>query len=88
MKILSVTDGVANLDVDGTGVPASATSLASLGVIDAELRQIASLYAVDQSLWRVALPHLSVWDSNWGIVPPADATQPVCTVLNSDHAPT
>lgn len=88
VKILSVTDGVANLDVDGTGAPASAASLAALGIIDAERRQIASLYTVNQSLWRVALPHLSVWDSNWGIVPPADAVPPKCTVLSSDHAPT
>jgi len=73
---LSVTNGLANLDLDGSGQPASATALAALGVSDAERGQLATLYAVGQTLWRVPIPHFSAWDSNWGFGPPPDATPP------------
>ena len=76
VKLLSVTNGLANLDLDGSGQPASATALAALGVSDAERGQLATLYAVGQTLWRVPIPHFSAWDSNWGFGPPPDATPP------------
>ncbi len=76
VKILSITNGMANLDVDGSGTPASAQALASLGVTDAELQQLAAMYQPGQSLWRVPITHFSFWDFNWGIAPPIDATGP------------
>jgi RHS repeat-associated protein len=65
VQILSVTGGAANLDVDGGGQPAAAAALAALGVTDAERQQLASLYAVGQSLWRVPLTHFSLFDFAW-----------------------
>jgi RHS repeat-associated protein len=76
VEILSITSGMADLDIDGSGTPASAQALASLGVTDAELQQLAAMYQPGQSLWRVPITHFSFWDFNWGIAPPIDAVGP------------
>jgi hypothetical protein len=73
VEVVGVTSGMADLDLDGDGRPDSATSLASLGISDAERQQLASLYSVGQSLWRVRIPHFSTWDLNWSAGLPADA---------------
>ncbi len=77
LKILSVTGGLANLDLDGSGTPAAAAALSALGITDAERQQLASLYAAGQSLWRMPIPHFDQpWDANQGIFPPPDAISP------------
>ncbi len=76
ISILSVTDGKADLDVDGSGQPAGDAALAALGVTDAERAQLATLYQPGQSLWRTAITHFSPWDCNWPYGPPSDATPP------------
>jgi RHS repeat-associated protein len=73
VKVLSVTGGLADLDVDGSGQTASTAALAALGIGDAERQQLAALYQSGQSLWRVPLTHFSPWDQNWPYGPPADA---------------
>ncbi len=73
IQILSVTGGLADVDIDGDGAANDAASLAELGINDAERAKLANLYAVGQSLWRIALPHLSTWDANWNWGPPLDA---------------
>jgi RHS repeat-associated protein len=75
IRLLSVTGGVANLDIDGSGNPASYPALTALGINTAEREQLASLYAVGQSLWRVSLNHFSSWDSNFAFGPPAGSGQ-------------
>ncbi|MGH8474249.1 MAG: PKD domain-containing protein [Methylococcales bacterium] len=76
VKILSITGGTANLDVNGNGVPATDPEYAALGVNTAERQQLATLYAVNQVLWRVPIIHFSPWDSNWPYGPPPDAQPP------------
>ncbi len=44
VKILSVTNHMADLDIDGSGTPASADALAAAGITDAERQQLASTY--------------------------------------------
>src|SRR5262249_60344923 len=56
--------------------PADGKALAALGVNDEERREMGKLYKAGQSLWRVAIPHFSVWDLNWPFSPPRDATAP------------
>ena len=73
IKILSVTNGFANLDVTGSGQPADTAALAALGITDAERERLAGLYSVGKSLWRAQVTHLSTWDCNWPYGPPADA---------------
>ncbi|MFN8541320.1 MAG: S-layer homology domain-containing protein [Thermomicrobiales bacterium] len=74
VKIVGVTGGRADLDLDGDG---NADDGAALGITDAERAQLASLYAVGQSLWRVPISHFSAWDSNWPFGPPPDAAPPM-----------
>jgi hypothetical protein len=76
VKILSITGGTANLDVIGNGQPATDPEYAALGITVAERQSLATLYAVNQSLWRVPIIHFSKWDSNWPFGPPGDAQPP------------
>ena len=76
IKVLSVQGGVAALDLDGDGVAEGPTALAALGVAQAELQQLATLYTAGQSLWRVPIAHFSPWDCNWPYGPPQDAEPP------------
>jgi RHS repeat-associated protein len=72
VQVLSIADGFAVLDVDGSGQPASATALAELGISDAERAQLAALYQPGQSLWRTPVTHFTPWDCNWPYGPPPD----------------
>ncbi|MFZ5786981.1 MAG: carboxypeptidase-like regulatory domain-containing protein, partial [Acidobacteriota bacterium] len=75
VQILSVNAGMADLDLDGSGVAASAPALAALGITDGERQQLAVLYQPGQSLWRVAIPHfMAPWDVNWPFSMPDGAT--------------
>jgi RHS repeat-associated protein len=76
VEILSVTAGLADLDVDGSGVVADPTALAALGITDGERAQLATLYAPGASLWRVPVSHFSLFDFNWPYGPPPDAEPP------------
>jgi hypothetical protein len=53
IKILSVTDGLAAVDIDGSGQPADEFDLEFEGFTTEELQYLASHYAVGQTLWRV-----------------------------------
>lgn len=64
------------LDVSAAQDLADAAALAALGVTDAVRAQLAGLYPVGRSLWRVRLTHLSTWDCNWPYGPPRDAKPP------------
>lgn len=63
VKVLSINAGVASLDVNGSGQPASAADLTALGITNPELREVGRLYAPSQTLWRLLLPHFSDWDT-------------------------
>ncbi|MBM7117715.1 RHS repeat-associated core domain-containing protein [Archangium primigenium] len=76
LQVHGVLEGVAQLDVTGDGVPDSAAVLATLGISEAEQRQLASLYPVGKSLWRVPVSHFTPWDYNWPYGPPPGARPP------------
>ncbi len=76
VKLLAITDGLALLDMTGSGSPSSDTDLQALGVTVAERRLLAELYSPGQSLWRVPIPHFTPWDCNWPYGPPPDAEPP------------
>jgi hypothetical protein len=59
VKVLSVTNGMADLDIDGSGTAATAAALTALGITDAERAQLAQLYQPGQSLWRMLIPHFT-----------------------------
>ena len=74
--ILSVTGGLADLDLDGSGSPASASQLSALGISTDEQSQLALLYPPGQSVWRVPITHFSPEDYNWPDSPPPDVEPP------------
>ncbi len=76
VKILSTGGGLANLDVDGSGNPATAPQYAALSMTDAERQQLAALYAVGQSLWRVPITHFTPFDKNRQFSVPPGAVGP------------
>jgi RHS repeat-associated protein len=76
VQILSVTAGLADLDLTGAGAPADAAALAALGITADERQSLAALYPVGQTLWRVPLRHFSAWDFNWPYHVPPDAVAP------------
>jgi RHS repeat-associated protein len=70
VEILSIAGGMAELDVDGSGNPADAEVLATLGISDDERTRLATLYPVGATLWRVPTTHFTVFDYNWPWGPP------------------
>ena len=62
VRIVSIVDGRAYLDIDGDGLADDATTI---GVTDGEREQLATLYAVNQSLWRLQVDHFTPYDPNW-----------------------
>ena len=70
------TDGLAELDVDGSGNPADATALSLLGITDTERQKIATLHTPGKSYWRVPITHFTPWDYNWPYAPPKDSEPP------------
>lgn len=63
--ILGTSGGVADLDVDGSGNPATPEALAEIGITEPEREELAALYSPGQSLWRVPLSHFTPYDFNW-----------------------
>ncbi len=80
IQILSVNNGVVDIDVDGSGQPADSTMLTTLGITTTEREQLPSLYTSGQTLWRVPITHFTPWDYNWPYGAPFDAKPP--TVSN------
>lgn len=63
IKILSISNDLAELDTDGNNVVDNGVAL---GITNAERQQLATLYPVGQSLWRLLIPHFTPWDMNQG----------------------
>lgn len=64
IEIVSITDGMADLDVTGDGNADTGAELAALGITDAERAELLGLYQVGQSLWRARFESFSPKDLN------------------------
>ncbi|MCK5147773.1 carbohydrate binding domain-containing protein [bacterium] len=64
LEIVSVSNGVANIDVTGDHLADTPDTLAIVGIDLNERKSIADLYDPGQSLWRVELNHFSPIDLN------------------------
>ncbi len=93
IQILGVTNGLAQVDWDGSGAPADDGTLAANHFSNVELQQLAATYASGKTLWRMPMAHFSSKDWNFGLSSnnkspnaPGDSpqTQP-CDVTDSDY---
>ena len=76
IKVVGISEGLADLDLDGNGLADDAAAQADLGINDAERQRVAALYAPGQELSRILLPHLTPWDFNFPYGPPLGAQSP------------
>ena len=86
VKVLAETSGQAELDLDGSGQPATAATLAELGITTAELIEVASLYSPGQRLWRVPIRHFTPWSIAWTYIFLDDAFGPPARPPKEGHA--
>src|SRR5262249_55649905 len=61
VQVLAIVDSQAILDVDGSGAPATAETLAAMGITGTERLKLAELFAPGQSFWRVPVDHFTAW---------------------------
>jgi len=87
IKILTITNGMAYLDVNGSNKQANASQLTALNISDAERQQLAAVYQPNQTLWRVPIMHFTPWDCNWPYGPPRDATSPNQSTPDQNNPP-
>ncbi|MBK9715620.1 MAG: hypothetical protein IPO81_30720 [Kouleothrix sp.] len=73
IAIVGLSDGMAELDLDGDG---AADDPATLAIADDERAALAQRYDVGHQLWRVPVTHFSPWDFNWPFGAPRDAIAP------------
>jgi hypothetical protein len=79
VKVLSITNGLADLDVTGDGLADS---------LDTDERaRLGGLYAPGTTLWRVEMSHFTPWDLNWPYGPPEDACKPGDAVCDLGDGP-
>ncbi|MBK7146862.1 MAG: hypothetical protein IPH76_17305 [Xanthomonadales bacterium] len=84
IKIVGVENALAQIDIDGSGLAATAEALTEMGISGAERARLAQTYAVGAELWRTPLDHLTPWDCNWPYVPPDDVEEPTDPDLEDD----
>jgi RHS repeat-associated protein len=70
MQILGSSNGIASIDLNGSGAPASSNALAASGFTTAELEELASLYGAGKTLWRFQQTYDESFDANYTLVPP------------------
>lgn len=73
IKILDIMEGLALLDTTGDDMVDNGVAL---GISEAEREELAALYSVGQSLWRVPVDHFSAWDFNWTYKFPSGSIYP------------
>jgi RHS repeat-associated protein len=76
LKILSITGGAADVDIDGDNAADTGSALTAIGMTDVERQQLAELYSAGATLWRVPVGHFSTWDLNWAEGPPPGGGPP------------
>jgi RHS repeat-associated protein len=74
IKIVGVTAGSADLDINGDGTADTPSALAAIGIDSTERQKVATLYTVGQGLWRVPVTHFTPEDFNRAALP--DSAKP------------
>jgi len=76
VQITSISNGLAQVDIDGDGDADDDATLSAIGMSIEERQFLASEYQLNESLWRFPVLHFSAWDCNWPYGPPDDAEAP------------
>ena len=76
IKIVSVTNNLADISITTDDAIASAAKLDSLGITDAERTYIASTFSAGQALWRTRLTEFGVIDQGFATIQPDNAETP------------
>ncbi len=76
VSIVSITSGMANLDVTGSGSASGQSNLDSLGISNDERQKLALLFSVGQSFMRIEASRLGPWSYSWPFGPPLTAKWP------------
>jgi RHS repeat-associated protein len=76
VKVISVTNGAATLDVNGDGAADTGAALTALGITSGELAELGKLYTAGATLMRVPRSHFSSADYNYEDGPPNGSTGP------------
>jgi RHS repeat-associated protein len=76
IKIVSIINNKAQIDINGDNILEPTDSLLVLGIDSLEQRKLAGLYQQGKVLWRISLPHFSSMDLNWGYILPDDSIDP------------
>ncbi|RHW77453.1 Ig-like domain-containing protein [Colwellia sp. RSH04] len=77
VEILSITNGMADLDISGDGNIADASALDELAITEDERYQLAKTFTIGDSFWRSTISHFTPWDCNWPFNLPEDAEEPL-----------
>ncbi len=86
--IVEINQGLAILDVEGQGEPATEAALLALGITEVEQRQLALLYPEPgKSVWRVPVSHFTVYDFNWILEGPENNKTPKPDPKNNEPPP-
>ncbi|MBK8943605.1 MAG: hypothetical protein IPM79_39930, partial [Polyangiaceae bacterium] len=64
VQLVSITGGLADLDINGDGGADSASSIEAIGITEDERAWLATRYAVGAELWHTEIHHFSVVDLN------------------------
>ncbi|MCC7537181.1 MAG: hypothetical protein IT379_13245 [Deltaproteobacteria bacterium] len=78
VRVMGVSGGLADLDLDGDDLADDGVALSELGITDEERIALAGIYAPGDELVRARIRHFSPWDGNNGFWPPEDADFPRC----------
>src|SRR5262249_40589442 len=78
LQLLSVANGLVDIDLDGDGKPETRDELIAAGISDGERETLASLFpGGGRSFWRFVTSHFSTIDCNFpGMNPPPDTAWP------------
>jgi RHS repeat-associated protein len=77
VEVVGVSDGKAELDIDGDGKGDSAKALGKLGVSGAELSELGSRYKKGVTLWRHQVEHFTDFTDLWNLLVPGIAVPPL-----------
>jgi RHS repeat-associated protein len=76
IKIVSIINNKAQIDINGDNIPEPLDSLLVIGIDSLEQRKLAALYPQGKVLWRVSLPHFCPLDLNLVYIFPDDSIPP------------